>query len=100
MTVLFMWIHLLLTILFALEEFTTSHDCLPDDFHFLEDTMESLPDDEKILQDIRYYTPHNFMGRRVEGYNYPGCILQDKANQALLAVQKEALQIQGKDPWI
>ena len=64
-------------------------ECLPNDFRFLEDAMQSWSD--PILQDIRYYTPHNFMGRRVEGYNYPGCVLQEKAIRALLEVQEEAL---------
>lgn len=88
---LFSRIYLLLTA--AVCVFVSSEKCIPDDFLFLEDAMQSLSlsEDQKILEDIRYYTPHNFMGRRVEGYNYPGCILQANAIEALLNVQKEAL---------
>ena len=84
-------LYLLVFFMSVLVELTASQDCLPDDFQFLEDAMQLLSEDQKILQDIRYYSAHNFMGRRVEGYNYPGCILQAKAIQALLEAQKEAL---------
>lgn len=64
----------------------TSCTCMPENFYFLHDI------DTTILEDIRYYSPHNFMGRRVEGYNFPGCILTLEAIQALTLVQKDALQ--------
>lgn len=49
--------------------------------------------DPSIMQEMRYYTAHNFMGRRVEGYNAPGdaCILTVDAAQALKEVQSAAL---------
>jgi zinc D-Ala-D-Ala dipeptidase len=31
--------------------------------------------DPTILLDIRYYTKHNFVGRRIHGYRDPICIL-------------------------
>jgi len=46
--------------------------------------------DPSILQDIRYYTEHNFVGRRVEGYDAPRCLLTTKAAQALRQAQQTA----------
>lgn len=43
--------------------------------------------DPSIVQDIRYYSPHNFVGRRIEGYNAPECILARAAALALSKVQ-------------
>ena len=62
-----------------------SANCNPDDFVFLRDI------DPSIMQDIRYYSPHNFMGRRVEGYNAPECVLTKSAGEKLVNVQKEAM---------
>jgi D-alanyl-D-alanine dipeptidase len=45
-----------------------------------------LPD---VLMDIRYYTPHNFVGTRVDGYKAPKCYLTRQAAQALAGVQRE-----------
>jgi D-alanyl-D-alanine dipeptidase len=59
--------------------------CNPSGFVFLSDI------DPTIIQDIRYYSPHNFMGRRVEGYNTPACILTLEAATALKKVQEEAI---------
>lgn len=61
--------------------------CTPSAFVFLKDV------DATIIQDIRYYTPHNFMGRRVEGYNAPQCVLTVEAAQALAKVQQDALKV-------
>ena len=47
-----------------------------------------IPD---IVIDIRYYTEHNFVGERIDGYLKPKCILTKEATAALLCVQK-ALQ--------
>ncbi len=63
-----------------------SASCLPEGFTLLSDI------DSSILQDIRYYSAHNFLGRRVEGYNAPVCILSRPAAEALSAVQKDALK--------
>jgi D-alanyl-D-alanine dipeptidase len=42
-----------------------------------------------IILDIRYYTPHNFVGERIEGYQAPKCILTRGAADALKKVQLE-----------
>ena len=65
----------------------TDCSCNPSGFKFLTEI------DSSILQDIRYYTPHNFMGRRVEGYNFPACILTEQAATALKVAQSQALQL-------
>jgi D-alanyl-D-alanine dipeptidase len=48
--------------------------------------------DPTILQDIRYFTPHNFVGERVDGYQQPLCILTRPAAEALHKAQTELLQ--------
>ena len=50
--------------------------------------------DPSILLDIRYFTNHNFMGRRVHGYRAPMCILTRAAARGLARVQA-ALVPQG-----
>jgi len=54
---------------------------LPDGFVYLSDI------DPGIIQDIRYYGSHNFVGRRIDGYNAPECILTKQAALALSKVQ-------------
>ncbi|WP_406601512.1 M15 family metallopeptidase [Lentzea miocenica] len=44
-----------------------------------------------ILHDIRYYTAHNFVGTRVDGYRQPLCILTRPVALALRKVQREML---------
>jgi D-alanyl-D-alanine dipeptidase len=46
--------------------------------------------DPTIVQDIRYATPHNFVGRPVKGYLEPRCLLTTQAAQALHQVQTAA----------
>lgn len=46
--------------------------------------------DSTILRDLRYYTGHNFVGRRIEGYGAPRCLLTAKAAQALHEAQLSA----------
>jgi D-alanyl-D-alanine dipeptidase len=43
--------------------------------------------DSTILQDIRYATPYNFVGRRIDGYREPVCILTGRAARALHRAQ-------------
>jgi zinc D-Ala-D-Ala dipeptidase len=51
----------------------------------------SLSDvDSTILEDIRYLTDHNFVGRRIDGYLEPRCVLTDRAAQALRRAQDAA----------
>ncbi|AOW93811.1 D-alanyl-D-alanine dipeptidase [Rhodococcus sp. WMMA185] len=47
--------------------------------------------DPTILQEIRYYTPHNFTGSPVDGYRQPMCILTREAAEALERAQQEFL---------
>lgn len=55
----------------------------PEDFVALEDI------DPTILQDIRYFTAHNFTGDRVDGYRAPLCILTLVAAEGLRRVQRQ-----------
>lgn len=48
--------------------------------------------DPTILQEIRYATPHNFVGERVDGYRQPLCILTRTAAQALHRAQTRFLR--------
>lgn len=54
---------------------------LPRFFTYLQDV------DSSILQDIRYFGSHNFLGRPVKGYQAPHCILTVRAAKALAKVQ-------------
>jgi D-alanyl-D-alanine dipeptidase len=54
---------------------------LPDGFVYLSDV------DSSIIQDIRYYGGHNFVGRRIDGYGAPECVLTRKAALALSRIQ-------------
>ncbi|MGW1028367.1 M15 family metallopeptidase [Streptomyces sp. NPDC002577] len=47
--------------------------------------------DKSILQEIRYFTPHNFVGERVDGYEQPMCILTRPAAEALHKAQVQLL---------
>jgi D-alanyl-D-alanine dipeptidase len=50
--------------------------------------------DATILQDMRYATKYNFVGRRIDGYRDPVCILHRRAARALHRAQDE-LREQG-----
>jgi zinc D-Ala-D-Ala dipeptidase len=50
--------------------------------------------DPSILLDIRYFTTHNFVGRRIHGYRAPLCILTRPAAEGLARAQA-ALVPQG-----
>ena len=58
---------------------------LPRFFVYLQDV------DPSILQDIRYFGDHNFLGRPVKGYRAPQCILTVRAAKALARVQARLL---------
>jgi zinc D-Ala-D-Ala dipeptidase len=47
--------------------------------------------DPTILSDMRYYTAHNFVGRRIDGYEAPLCIVTRPTALALRKVQREML---------
>ena len=45
--------------------------------------------DPSIIQEMRYASPHNFIGRPIKGYEAPHCLLTEPAAKALALVQKE-----------
>jgi D-alanyl-D-alanine dipeptidase len=47
--------------------------------------------DPTILQEMRYFTPHNFVGERIDGYQQPLCILTRPAAEALHKAQVKLL---------
>lgn len=48
--------------------------------------------DPSILSDIRYITPHNFIGDPVDGYLAPVCILTRPAAEALARAQQDFVE--------
>ncbi|MFD7711328.1 M15 family metallopeptidase [Streptomyces sp. NPDC059786] len=48
--------------------------------------------DPTILQEIRYFTPHNFVGAHIDGYRQPMCILTRPAAEALHRAQRTLLR--------
>ena len=54
----------------------------PPDFVALSDV------DPTILQEIRYFTPHNFVGDPIDGYQQPMCILTREAAEGLKRAQQ------------
>ncbi|MFF8101582.1 M15 family metallopeptidase [Streptomyces sp. NPDC016640] len=58
----------------------------PEDFVALDSV------DPTIIQEIRYFTPHNFVGERIDGYRQPLCILTRPAARALHTAQRELLR--------
>jgi zinc D-Ala-D-Ala dipeptidase len=58
-------------------------DKIPDSFI---DIQTIIPD---VVLDIRYYSPHNFVAERVDGYLAPKCYLTKEAAHVLAEVQKD-----------
>ena len=56
---------------------------LPEGFVYLRDV------DSTIVQDIRYASSHNFVGRPIKGYLAPECVVTEPAAKALAAVQRK-----------
>jgi len=56
---------------------------LPSGFVYVRDI---IPD---VEVELRYYTDHNFIGDRIDGYMEPKCILTKQATEALSKVQEE-----------
>ncbi len=54
---------------------------LPEGFGYL--------DDPRLIYEIAYAGPHNFVGRKVAGYNKPVCIASNKVIAAILTVQND-----------
>jgi zinc D-Ala-D-Ala dipeptidase len=68
---------------FVQSSHTAGTDKMPGNFV---DIQKVIPD---VVMDIRYYSPHNFVGERVDGYLAPKCYLTKDAAQVLAEVQKE-----------
>ncbi|MFJ5269914.1 M15 family metallopeptidase [Streptomyces sp. NPDC088358] len=58
----------------------------PDDFVALRSV------DPTIVREMRYFTPHNFVGERIDGYRQPVCILTRPAAEALHKAQTRLLR--------
>ncbi|MCD9877259.1 M15 family metallopeptidase [Streptomyces guryensis] len=48
--------------------------------------------DPTIIQEMRYFTPHNFVGERIDGYRQPICLLTRQAAEALHKAQLRLLR--------
>jgi D-alanyl-D-alanine dipeptidase len=59
---------------------------LPAGFVYLKDI------DPTIIQDIKYYSTDNFVGRRIKGYDAPKCILTYETALALSKLQSQLRQ--------
>jgi D-alanyl-D-alanine dipeptidase len=59
----------------------------PDDFVNLQKVAP------EIQADLRYFTDHNFIGRKIEGYEKPICLLTNAAAQALKTVAAQLLSM-------
>ncbi len=76
-------------LIFSLLSFTTNNGQnittppLNKDFVYLKDIMPNL------RSDLRYYGSNNFIGKPIEGYINPRCILSKEAANALKQVQEE-----------
>ena len=53
------------------------------------DIREVIP---SVVLDIRYHGPHNFIGKRIDGYQAPLCLITRQAAEALANVQRELQQ--------
>lgn len=56
---------------------------LPSEFVYLKDI------DKSIIQNIKYFTCDNFIGRPIKGYKKPTCILTQKAAVSLSKIQQQ-----------
>ena len=56
---------------------------LPESFVYIKD---AIPD---ITVELKYYTDDNFVGKRIDGYLKPRCILTKQAASALKKVQDD-----------
>ncbi len=56
---------------------------LPDGFVYLSEAVEGA------ALDVRYYTEHNFVGQRIDGYEAPRVILTRQAAKPLAEIQAE-----------
>jgi len=56
---------------------------LPDGFVYVENVIPN------VKVELRYYSTHNFVGDRIDGYLAPKCILTKEAAEALKGVQED-----------
>ncbi len=61
----------------------TNSMALPTEFVYLKDM------DKSIIQDIKYFTNDNFIGRPIKGYKIPQCILTRKMGTYLSNIQQK-----------
>jgi D-alanyl-D-alanine dipeptidase len=73
----------LLLIFIGQHPFTAFGGYLPSGFVYVEDTVPG------IEIELRYFSNHNFVGERIDGYTAPRCILTEKAALALKSVQED-----------
>lgn len=84
---------LLLIGLISLGKFTMANNNIkieksrPQDFV---DVKQFIPE---IQADIRYYSTHNFVGRRISGYEQPVCLLTKPAAMALKVAESQILSM-------
>jgi D-alanyl-D-alanine dipeptidase len=84
-----LWLTIFLTILinllFATElNFTTTR---PNDFINIKSILP------QVQLDLRYYSNHNFIGKRITGYNEHVCLVTKKAAEALIAPEQKLLSM-------
>jgi D-alanyl-D-alanine dipeptidase len=75
-----LFLFVFLTLLFSSQKFSQD---IPDGFV---EIREVIPD---IILDLRYYTNHNFLGVRVDGYEAEKCYITRAAADSLSKVQAE-----------
>lgn len=83
-----LFVALLFSVVYVMQSLIPAYsaDKMPQNFV---DIKTVIPD---IQLDIRYFSYHNFLGEKVEGYNSAKCILTREASEALSGVQKELSQ--------
>ncbi len=76
----------MLVILICLCPLTSFGGYLPKGFVYVEDTVPG------IQIELRYFSNHNFVGERIDGYTASRCILTKEAAEALKGVQEDLNQ--------
>src|SRR5215813_7475763 len=77
----------ILIVLLAISSISTARaQSLPGGFVYLRDI------DPSIIQDIRYATSNNFVGRPLAGYGAGECVVKREVGMRLKAVQQELLK--------
>ena len=79
------YIFLVIIIILLSADKALSEQKMPHGFVDVKDVVSS------VIIDMRYFSAHNFVGEKIDGYNAPRCILTRQAAQALSRVQN-ALQ--------